>query len=95
MKIILVTDSLKNLTHGIYDDDKKTRCGINITKADNVSRYQKGNEMNYLGEITCPKCKNKIAKEMIKADSKKMKALLKEERLKSQNGTDDDSNIKS
>ncbi len=89
MKITLVTASFNDLVHGTFND-KKTGCGINLMKPETASRYHKGGEMNYLGEITCEKCKAKIAKEMIKADSKEMKALLKEEKLRAKKGMDDE-----
>ncbi len=89
MKITLVTASFNDLVHGTYND-KKTACGINLMKPETASRYRKGGEMNYLGELTCEKCKAKIAKEMIKADSKEMKALLKEEKARAKKGMDDE-----
>ncbi len=88
MKVTLVTASFNDLVHGTFND-KKTGCGINLMKPETASRYQKGREMSYLGEITCEKCKAKIAKEMIKADSKEMKALLKEEKMRAKRGDDD------
>ncbi|MCM1132123.1 MAG: hypothetical protein NC340_01490 [Ruminococcus flavefaciens] len=88
MKVTLVTASFNDTVHGTVND-KKTGCGINLMKPDTASRYHKSGEMTYLGEITCEKCKAKIAKEMIKADSKEMKALLKEEKMRAKKGLDD------
>ena len=88
MKVTLVTASFNDLVHGTFND-KKTGCGINLMKPETATRYTKGREMSYLGELTCEKCKAKIAKEMIKADSKEMKALLKEEKLRAKRGEDD------
>ena len=89
MKITLVTASFNDLVHGTFND-KKTGCGINLMKPETASRYHRGGEMSYLGELTCEKCKAKIAKEMIKADSKEMKAMLKEEKLRAKKGMDDE-----
>ncbi|MDE6520610.1 MAG: hypothetical protein K2K91_09210, partial [Ruminococcus sp.] len=89
MKITLVTASFNDLVHGTFND-KKTGCGINLLKPDTASRFHRGSDMTYLGEITCEKCKAKIAKEMIKADSKEMKALLKEEKLRAKRGLEDE-----
>ena len=45
--------------------------------------------MTDLGELTCEKCKTKIAKEMIRSDQKEMKLLLKEEKMRAKKGLDD------
>ena len=89
MKITLVTASFNDIVHGTFND-KKTGCGINLLKPDTASRYHRSGQMTDLGEITCEKCKSKIAKEIIKADSKEMKLLLKEERMRAKKGLDED-----
>ncbi len=89
MDIILVTSTSDSLVHGT-DNGKKTGCGINLTKPENVSRYRRGDIMTDLKELTCEKCKTVIAKKMIKADKKEMSKLLKEEKLRAKNGFDDD-----
>ncbi|MDE5854758.1 MAG: hypothetical protein K2H19_06805, partial [Ruminococcus sp.] len=89
MKITLVTASFNDIVHGTFND-KKTGCGINLLKPDTASRYHRSGQMTDLGEITCEKCKSKIAKEIIKADSKEMKALLKQERIRAKKGLDDE-----
>ena len=80
MDIRLVTTSFNDEVHGTFNE-KKTGCGINLLKSENVTRYHRSGIMRDLGEITCEKCKTKIAKEMIKSDQKEMKLLLKEEKL--------------
>ncbi|MDE6787970.1 MAG: hypothetical protein K2J47_01440, partial [Ruminococcus sp.] len=89
MKITLVTASFNDLVHGT-SNNKKTGCGLNLMKPEFASRYHKSGEMTSLGELTCEKCKAKIAKELIKADSKEMKALLKEEKMRAKKGMGDD-----
>ncbi|MDE5936259.1 MAG: hypothetical protein K2G83_02510, partial [Ruminococcus sp.] len=89
MKITLVTASFNDIVHGTFND-KKTGCGINLLKPDTASRYHRSGQMTDLGEITCEKCKSKIAKEIIKADSKEMKLLLKEERMRAKKGLDEE-----
>ena len=89
MDIRLVTTSFNDEVHGTFNE-KKTGCGINLLKSENVTRYHRGGIMRDLGEITCEKCKTKIAKEMIKSDQKEMKLLLKEEKLRAKKGIVDD-----
>ena len=89
MNITLVTTSFNDEVHGTFND-KKTGCGINLLKPENVTRYRRGEKMTDLGEITCERCKTKIAKEMIKSDQKEMKAILKEERMKAKKGIEDE-----
>ena len=79
MDITLITAVGSDLVHGT-ENDKKTGCGINLLKADNVTRYRKAGTMTDLKEITCEKCKSNLAKKIIKADKKEMSRLLKEEK---------------
>lgn len=88
MNITLVTTTFNDQVHGTFND-KRTGCGINMLKPENATRYRRGGQMTDLGEITCEKCKTKIAKEMIRSDQKEMKALLKEERMRVKKGIDD------
>ena len=89
MDIRLVTTSFNDEVHGTFNE-KKTGCGINLLKSENVTRYHRGGIMTDLGELTCEKCKTKIAKEMIKSDQKEMKLLLKEEKLRAKKGIVDE-----
>ncbi len=89
MNITLVTASFNDEVHGTFND-KKTGCGINLAKPENVTRYRRGAQMTDLGEITCEKCKTKIAREMIKSDQKEMKQILKEEKLRAKRGLEDE-----
>ncbi|MBR6967922.1 MAG: hypothetical protein IKH78_05255 [Ruminococcus sp.] len=79
MDITLVTSSYDKIVHGT-ENEKKTGCGINLLKPENVTRYHRGSMMTDLKEITCEKCKASLAKKMIKADKKEMSRLLKEEK---------------
>ncbi len=89
MNITLVTTSFNDEVHGTFND-KRTGCGLNLMKTEYGSRYRRGGSMTDLGEITCERCKTRIAKEMIKSDQKEMKAILKEERLKAKKGLGDE-----
>ena len=89
MDIILVTSSFNDEVHGT-DDEKKTGCGIILTKPENASRFTKGGKMTDLKEITCEKCKEKLAKKIIRADKKEMAKLLKEERARAKKGIEDE-----
>ena len=85
MDITLVTTSFNDEVHGT-DNDKKTGCGINLMKPENVIKYRRGNYMTDLKEITCEKCKAVLAKKIIKSDKKEMDRLIKEERLRAKKG---------
>ncbi len=89
MNITLVTTSFNDEVHGTFND-KRTGCGINMLRPENVTRYRRGGKMTDLGELTCERCKARIAKEMIKSDQKEMKAILKEERLRAKKGIEDE-----
>ena len=89
MDITLVTASNSKEVHGT-DNDKKTGCGINLLRGENVTVYRRIGRMTDLKEITCEKCKASLAKKMIKADKKEMSRLLKEEKQRAKMGMEDD-----
>ena len=89
MDITLITAVGSDLVHGT-ENDKKTGCGINLLKADNVTRYRRAGKMTDLKEITCEKCKSNLAKKIIKADKKEMARLLKEEKQREKMGVADE-----
>ena len=89
MDITLVTASNSKEVHGT-DNDKKTGCGINLLRGENVTVYRRIGRMTDLKEITCEKCKANLAKKMIKADKKEMSRLLKEEKQRAKMGMDDE-----
>ena len=89
MDITLVTASNSDEVHGT-DNDKRTGCGINLLRAESVTRYRRGAKMTDLKEITCEKCKASIAKKIIRADKKEMTRLLKEERQRQKMGIGDE-----
>ena len=89
MDIILVTSTTDEFVHGT-DNEKKTGCGINLQKGENVTRFRRSGVMSDLKEITCKKCKDVIAKKLIKADKKEMARLLKEERQREKLGIVDE-----
>ena len=89
MDITLVTASNSKEVHGT-DNDKKTGCGINLLRGENVTVYRRIGRMTDLKEITCEKCKANLAKKMIKADKKEMSRLLKEEKQRAKMGMGDE-----
>ncbi len=89
MDITLVTAAGSEEVHGT-DNEKKTGCGINLLKPENVTRYRRAGQMTDLKEITCEKCKASLAKKMIKADKKEMAKLLKEEKQREKMGVADE-----
>ncbi|WP_303836737.1 hypothetical protein [Ruminococcus flavefaciens] len=88
MDITLVTSSFDKLVHGT-ENEKKTGCGINLLKPENVTRFHRTSQMTDLKEITCEKCKASLAKKLIKADKKEMALLLKEEKKREKLGMND------
>ena len=89
MDITLVTSSYDKVVHGT-ENEKKTGCGINLLRPENVTRYHRTSMMKDLKEITCEKCKASLAKKMIKADKKEMALLLKEEKKREKMGMGDE-----
>ena len=89
MDITLVTSSNDPVVHGTTEG-KKTGCGINLLKGENVTRYHRKGFMTDLKEITCDKCKEKLAREIIRADKKEMSRLLKEEKQRAKLGLGDE-----
>ena len=88
MDITLVTSSFDKVVHGT-ENEKKTGCGINLMKPENVPRFHRTSRMTDLKEITCEKCKASLAKKLIKADKKEMALLLKEEKKREKMGMND------
>lgn len=89
MDILLVTSSFNDDIHG-SDDKKKTGCGISLIKPENISKYRISSVMTDLKEITCEKCKERLAKKIIRLDKKEMAKILKEERAKAKKGIEDE-----
>ena len=78
MQVTLINSVNGKDVHGT-DTGKRTGCGINLTRADNISKYTKGGIMVDLKEITCEKCKLVLAKRIIKESQKELSRELKEE----------------
>ena len=89
MDITLVTASNSKEVHGT-DNDKKTGCGINLLRGENITVYRRIGRMTDLKEITCERCKANLAKKMIKADKKEMSRMLKEEKQRAKMGMGDE-----
>ncbi|MDE6679561.1 MAG: hypothetical protein K2K02_11035, partial [Ruminococcus sp.] len=89
MEITLVASIMNDDVHGT-DNDKKTGCGINLQKGDNINKYRRGGKTENLKGITCERCKNAFAKKMIKADQKERARLLKEEKKREKAGLADE-----
>ena len=88
MAIYLVKDTRSTDVHGT-DSKKKTGCGINLTKAENLVRYDIGGECLDVKEITCMKCKEVLVKKFIRESNKREARELKEEkkRIKKSGGS--------
>ena len=81
MHVDLITTTNKGaakIIHGT-ENGKKTACGINLTKPENIGHYANTGEMSDVIQLTCEKCKTVIAKKLIKESNKEMAAQLKEE----------------
>ncbi len=89
MEITLIKAIKGNEVHG-SDNPRRTGCGINLTKPENISRYITNGTMSDLNEINCEKCKMILAKRMIKADRKEMKNMIKEEKMRAKKGLGDE-----
>ena len=89
MDITLVTTSFNDEVHG-SENDRKTGCGINLLRPENVTRYRRSGTMTDLKDITCEKCKAVLAKRIIRSDKKEMDRLIKEEKLRAKKGIVDD-----
>lgn len=61
------------------ENQRRTPCGIYYTRPENVKMYPTIGEMSDVMQITCEKCKNVIAKHLIRESNKEMAAQLKEE----------------
>ena len=89
MDITLVTTSFNDEVHG-SENVRKTGCGINLLRPENVTRYRRSGTMTDLKDITCEKCKAVLAKRIIRSDKKEMDRLIKEEKLRAKKGIVDD-----
>ena len=80
MHVVLVSDKKSNppMIHA-SENQRRTPCGIYYTRPENVKMYPTIGEMSDVMQITCEKCKNVIAKHLIRESNKEMAAQLKEE----------------
>lgn len=84
MQIFLINAVNGGIVHGT-ENGKKTGCGINLTKPDNIGKYVSGAPMQDIVEITCEKCKMVLAKKLIKENNKELARQLKEEKKMQKN----------
>ncbi len=89
MDIMLISTTFNSEVHGT-NNGKKTGCGINLLKAGNDTKYRQSGRMTDLKEITCERCKERLAREMIRSDKKEMNKLLKEEKQRIKAGIEDE-----
>jgi len=75
---LIATTKGTKMIHGT-ENGKKTACGINLTRPENLGLYTTAGEMNDIMQLTCDKCKTLIAKKQIKESNKEMAAQLKAE----------------
>ncbi|HAM68208.1 MAG TPA: hypothetical protein DCP68_01120, partial [Ruminococcus sp.] len=76
--LITTTKGSPKVVHAT-ENSKKTACGINLTKPENIGQFAAAGELSDVIQITCEKCKTIIAKKLIKESNREMAAQLKEE----------------
>lgn len=76
--LITTTKGSPKIIHGT-ENGKKTACGINLTKPENIGQFTSTGTMSDVIQMTCEKCKTVIAKKLIREANKEMAAQLKEE----------------
>ena len=76
--LISTTKSSTKVVHGT-ENGKRTACGINLLKPENVGSFTKIGIMSDVIDLTCEKCKTVIAKKLIRESNREMAAQLKEE----------------
>ncbi len=83
MQIFLFRESKGNVVHG-SDNKKRTGCGINLQRPDNMAKYTVGGTIDDVFElmtsVTCEKCQTAFTKKVLKADQKERNRMLKEEK---------------
>ena len=89
MEITLIKSVNGNEIHGT-ENNKKTGCGINLTKPENIGRYIPNGVMTDLIDMNCEKCREILAKKMIKADKKERARILREEKMLEKRGIIDE-----
>ena len=85
MQIFLINAINGGVVHGT-ENGKKTGCGINLTKPDNIGKFVSGAPMQDIVDITCEKCKMVLAKKLIKESNKEFARQLKEEKKMQKHG---------
>ena len=85
MQIFLINAINGGVVHGT-ENGKKTGCGINLTKPDNIGKFVSGAPMQDIVDITCEKCKMVLAKKLIKENNKELARQLKEEKKMQKHG---------
>ena len=85
MQIFLINAINGGVVHGT-ENGKKTGCGINLTKPDNIGKFVSGAPMQDIVDITCEKCKMVLAKKLIKESNKEFERQLKEEKKMRKHG---------
>ena len=85
MQIFLINAVNGGVVHGT-ENGKKTGCGINLTKPDNIGKFVSGAPMQDIVDITCEKCKMVLAKKLIKESNKELARQLKEEKKMQKHG---------
>ena len=89
MEITLIKSVNGNEIHGT-ENNKKTGCGIDLTKPENIGRYIPNGVMTDLIDMNCEKCREVLAKKMIKADKKERARILREEKMLEKRGIIDE-----
>ena len=92
MQIFLFRDSKGNAVHG-SDTKKKTGCGINLQRPDNMAKFTVEGTVDdafgLMSKVTCEKCQTVFTQKILKADRKEMNRMLKEEKKRAKTMGDD------
>ncbi|MBQ8927075.1 MAG: hypothetical protein IJ055_02225 [Oscillospiraceae bacterium] len=92
MQVFLYRDGKANVVHA-SENNKKTGCGINLQKPENMAKFSKGgsvsDSLSLLNEVNCEKCQNVFVKKMMKQDNKERAAMAKEEKKRGKGHEDE------
>ena len=76
--LLSTTKGSPKIVHGT-ENGKRTACGINLLKPENVGMFTSSGTLTDVVQLTCEKCKTVIAKKMIREANKELAAQIKEE----------------
>ena len=69
--LLSTTKGSPKIVHGT-ENGKRTACGINLLKPENVGMFTSSGTLTDVVQLTCEKCKTVIAKKMIREANKEL-----------------------